>query len=69
MSVLELSWPSRVPRLLFRCRVCPLCSSIEFSRAELDPLDRVLGWFALKPVRCVNCWRKYYCFAAEKIGR
>ena len=42
MSVLELSWPSRVPRLLFRCRVCPLCSSIEFSRAELGRMD----WFA-----------------------
>ena len=66
MSVLELSWPSRVPRLLFRCRACPLCSSIEFSRDELGRLDRFLGCFALKPVRCVNSWRKYYCFAAKK---
>ena len=30
MSILELSWPSHVPRLLFR--VCPLCRSIEFSQ-------------------------------------
>jgi hypothetical protein len=65
MSVLELSWISRVPRLLFRCRVCPLCSSIEFRRDKSGPMDGLLRCFALKPVRCVNCWRKYYCFAAS----
>jgi hypothetical protein len=65
MSVLELNWTSRVPRLLFRCRVCPLCSSIEFRRDESGPMDGLLRHFALKPVRCVNCWRKYYCFDAR----
>jgi hypothetical protein len=66
MSVLEVSWPSRVPRLLFRRRVCPLCTSIEFSRAELGLMDGLLRCFAMKPVRCVNCWRRYYCFAAKE---
>jgi len=31
-------------------------------------MDGLLRCFALKPVRCVNCWRRYYCFAATKIG-
>jgi hypothetical protein len=66
MSILELSWPSHVPRLLFR--VCPLCRSIEFSRAEPGLIDGLLRCFALEPVRCVNCWRRYYCFAAKRVN-
>jgi hypothetical protein len=66
MSDLEVSWPSRVPRLLFSCRLCPLCSSIRFSQAEPGTMDRLLRCFGLKPVRCVNCWRRYYCFASKE---
>ena len=65
MSVLESHWPSFAPRILFRRKVCPLCTSIEFSLAELGPMDRLLRYFGLKPVRCVNCFRRYYCFAAS----
>ena len=41
---------------------------IEFSRAELGLIDGLLRCFALKPVRCVNCWRRYYCFAAKRVN-
>ncbi len=68
MSASEMHWPSFAPRLLLRCRVCPLCSSIEFSPAEVGPMDRWLRLFTLKPVRCVNCFRRYYCYAAIRLS-
>jgi hypothetical protein len=65
MSSLEVNWPSRIPRLLFGSRVCPLCTSTEFRSAELGVMDKLLRRFALTPIRCVNCWRRYYCFATK----
>jgi hypothetical protein len=63
MDLAEVNWPSSLPRLLWKRPDCPLCSSIEFREAEQHPLDGLLGMFALSPVRCVNCWRRYYRFA------
>jgi hypothetical protein len=67
MSVLEQNWPSFAPRLLFRGKTCPLCSSVEFSAAEFGQMDALLRLFTLKPIRCVNCFRRYYCWASAKI--
>jgi len=64
----DVNWPDRFPRLLWSSRSCPLCSSIEFRVAESHPLDGVLAVFALKPVRCVNCWRRYYWFDKRRIS-
>jgi len=50
----------RFPRLLWFQRQCPLCSSICFRQAEPEYLDRLLATFMLRPVRCDNCWRRYY---------
>jgi hypothetical protein len=50
-------------------RVCPLCSSYEFKEAESSFLDRPLNLFSLRPVRCVNCWRRYYWFAMKSIDK
>lgn len=63
MDIAGMNWPGSVPRLLWMRRECPLCSSIEFQTAESHPLDRLLVLLALRPVRCVNCWRRYYWFA------
>jgi hypothetical protein len=65
MDIAGLNWPSRFPRLLWIRRECPLCSSIEFQAAESNDLDGLLRLFALDPVRCVNCWRRYYCLAKK----
>jgi len=54
----------RLPQLLWSRKNCPLCGSIEFKQAEARPADRLFVVFALFPVRCVNCWRRYYQFAA-----
>jgi len=32
-NIADLNWPSRLPRLLWISRNCPLCSSIEFKAA------------------------------------
>ena len=63
MEIGDRGWPSSIPRILWKRRQCPLCSSIEFKTAESHPLDPFLRPFALSPVRCVNCWRRYYWFA------
>jgi hypothetical protein len=60
MDIAGLTWPSKVPRLLWMRRECPLCSSIEFRTAESHPLDRLLKLLMFYPVRCANCWRRYY---------
>jgi hypothetical protein len=56
-------WLGRLPKMLWTRRQCPLCSSIRFAEAEPGSLDGPLRMFMLRPVRCVNCWRRYYWFA------
>lgn len=65
MDIAGLTWPISVPRLLWMRRECPLCSSIEFKTAESRPLDRLLKLLMFCPVRCANCWRRYYWLARK----
>jgi hypothetical protein len=67
MEIANRNWPSSIPRILWKRHECPRCSSIEFRAAESHPLDPLLRSFALRPVRCVNCWRRYYWFAKKNI--
>lgn len=66
MNVSNLNWPSRFPRLLWLHRECPLGSSIEFKTAESGAMDGPLSLFALSPIRCANCWRRYYWFSKRE---
>lgn len=66
MNIAGLNWPNRLPQFLWIRRECPLCSSTEFKMAESHFLDSLLGMFSLRPVRCVNCWRRYYWFAKKQ---
>jgi hypothetical protein len=56
-------WLSRYLGLLWHGQKCPLCTSILFSEAEHQSRDRLLALLAFHPVRCANCFRRYYCFA------
>ena len=52
--------PYWMPEILWiKCK-CPRCNSVKFKAAELRPFDGVLSMFALHPVRCGFCWRRYY---------
>lgn len=62
MNSERLNWPPAFPRLLGMKRECPLCSSTEFKSAEPEWLDVFFRQISLRPVRCVNCWRRYYSF-------
>jgi len=55
--------PNWLPRLLLMRRMCPSCNSVKFKAAELRPIDGLLSMFALRPVRCMFCWRRYYWFS------
>ncbi len=64
-AVSRVSWnqPAWMPHLLFIKRKCPRCNSVKFKQAELRSFDSLLSLFALRPVRCMFCWRRYYWFA------
>ena len=64
-SALAQTWRNHLPRILWRHRECPLCTSVEFQAAESGAWDAILGWFALSPIRCGNCWRRYYSFSMK----
>lgn len=63
MKTIGLIWPSWLPQLLWIRHMCPACTSVAFKQAELRPYDGLLSMFALRPVRCMFCWRRYYWFA------
>jgi hypothetical protein len=56
-------WLGKSLGLIWYGQKCPLCTSILFAEAEHQSLDRLLTLLAFHPVRCVNCFRRYYCFA------
>jgi hypothetical protein len=58
-----MRWLSRFSGLLWFGQKCPLCTSMLFTEAEHQSLDRLLTLLAFHPVRCANCFRRYYCFS------
>jgi hypothetical protein len=63
METQSLSWPSWLPRVLWIRRKCPLCTSVQFRAEEPSYPDKALRVLAMRRVRCVNCWRRYYWFS------
>lgn len=63
MDVDAIPWLNWLPRVLWTRRVCPRCNSVQFKPGELRPHDGLLGMFALRPVRCMFCWRRFYWFS------
>jgi len=63
MDATQSNWPTWLPQLIWLRHECPRCKSVQFKSAELRPLDGLLSMFALRPVRCKFCWRRYYWFA------
>jgi hypothetical protein len=63
MNFSSRTWPNWVPHFVWLRRECPRCNSLKFKPAELRPIDSLLVMFALRPVRCMFCWRRYYWFS------
>jgi hypothetical protein len=59
MSDSTWTWPDWAPHVLWM-RKCPRCNSVKFKPGELRPIDGLLAMFALRPVRCMFCWRRFY---------
>src|SRR5882724_9945950 len=59
MHAPRFDWPANLPRLLWSPRTCPLCTSLEFTEAELQPMDIWIGR-----------WPSFHCsrFAASTAG-
>ncbi len=60
MTAATTTWPSWLPHVLWPRRICPSCNSDQFKPGELRSIDGLLAMFALRPVRCMFCWRRYY---------
>lgn len=63
MITASLNWHAWLPPVIWLRHECPSCGSKEFKPAEAHPFDGLLALFALRPVRCTFCWRRYYWFA------
>lgn len=68
MDTAHWNWPTWLPHLLWLRHKCPRCNGGQFKDAEMHPFDGLLGMFALRPVRCMFCWRRYYWFAFRAVG-
>lgn len=44
-----------------------MCNSVKFKPAELRFFDSLLALFALRPVRCMFCWRRYYWVTLREV--
>jgi hypothetical protein len=63
MHTANLEWPLWLPHLILREHKCPRCNSVQFRSDTQRGYDGLLALFALRPVRCTFCWRRYYWFA------
>ncbi len=63
MNFSNRTWPKWVPHFVWIRRECPRCNSLKFKPAELRPIDSLLVMIALRPVRCMFCWRRFYWFS------
>ena len=67
MNFSNKTWPKWVPHFVWLRRECPRCNSLKFKPAELRPIDGLLAMCALRPVRCMFCWRRYYWFSLHDV--
>jgi hypothetical protein len=63
MNHATVIWPTWIPRVLWFRHVCPCCESVQFRPDASHSLDGLCALFALHPVRCTFCWRRYYWFS------
>lgn len=45
---------------------CPRCDSVKFKPAEARWFDPLLAFVAIRAVRCMFCWRRYYWFSLHE---
>ncbi len=57
-----------MPHLLGAKRTCPLCTGNTFRKAEGGLMDGPMRLLGMQAVRCVNCWRRYYCRGGVAVG-
>jgi hypothetical protein len=63
MNTATRVWPNWLPHVILLKHQCPRCNSVGFKPAERHSFDGLLALFALRPVRCTFCWRRYYWFS------
>lgn len=63
----KIIWPNWLPRVLWFGLVCPCCESVHFKSSEAHSLDQLCSLFALHPIRCTFCWRRYYWFSLRRV--
>jgi hypothetical protein len=67
MRIRDLNWHNGIPQFFVVRERCPLCRATEFNLSAQHPLKQVLRYVAIRPVRCANCWRRYYWLKPGRI--
>jgi len=65
----ELNFHNGLPRMLVLRELCPVCRATEFQTSMSHPLTSLLALFSIRPVRCMNCWRRYYWLTRRHFNR
>lgn len=60
MQLRDLNWHNGIPKLFVLRERCPLCRATEFQLSSQNPFNSLLRSMAIRRVRCMNCWRRYY---------
>ena len=69
MRMRDLNWHNGIPQFFVMRERCPLCRATEFQVSMPSPVTNLLRTFAIRRVRCMNCWRRYYWFRLGKLRR
>lgn len=67
MRLRDLNWHNGIPKFFIVRERCPLCRTTEFQVSMPTPVTTLLRLFAIRRVRCMNCWRRYYWLKAGRI--
>jgi len=67
MRIGDFNWHNGIPQFFVVRERCPLCLATAFNLSAQHPLKQVLRVFAIRPVRCANCWRRYYWLKPGRI--
>ena len=69
MRLRDLNWHNGIPRFFVFRERCPLCRTREFHASMSHPFRSILRFVAIHPVRCQNCWRRFYWLKPGTIPR
>jgi hypothetical protein len=67
MDLAGMRWLGKFSGSFGLVKSAPCVRRSLFTEAEHQSRDRLLTMLSFRPVHCVNCFRRYYCFAKAQV--